>query len=303
MLSNSFSEINFAGFLMTYERDKILEDTIKKIFSQSITPKKLLIIDNGITESTELMILRLNNPMVSYHRVGRNSGPAGAAKIGLEILSREGFDWIYWGDDDDAPIFIDTFKILLEMAISNEKCGCVGVVGQFFNKTTGFIKRVPSDLLKFEGVLEVDTIAGGMSKIINGEMIRKKQIYPNEKLFFGMEELDFDLQIKKVGYKLLVNRNFYYQHRLMWNRIEIPNKKMKIKSKNSLIREYYSIRNGLYILNNNKFFIAQIIFFMYYLIKQILSFKFGFKEGFIRIRIFYLAINDLINLRMGKFIY
>jgi GT2 family glycosyltransferase len=74
-------------------------------------------------------------------------------------------------------------------------------------------------LLQSDGVLKVDTIAGGMSKIVSGEMIRNHQIFPDEKLFFGMEELDFDLKIKKIGYRLLVDRPFYYQHRLRWNRV------------------------------------------------------------------------------------
>jgi hypothetical protein len=33
--------IKFAGFLMTYERADILEQTIEKILSQSIAPEKI----------------------------------------------------------------------------------------------------------------------------------------------------------------------------------------------------------------------------------------------------------------------
>ena len=302
MASKLISNIKFAGFLMTYERVDILEKTIEKILSQSIAPEKLLIVDNSESNSTELMIKRLENPILMYHKVGQNSGPAGAAKIGLEVLSQEGFDWIYWGDDDDAPIFDDTFKILLNMALSNEKCGCVGVVGQYFNRFTGFVKRVPNELLRSEGVLKVDTIAGGMSKIVSGEMIRKYQIFPDEKLFFGMEELDFDLKIKKTGYNLLVDRPFYYQHRLRWNRVDVPNKSLQVKSDNALVREYYSIRNGLYIYKKNRLITAWIIFFSYYATKQIFSFKFGIKQGKSRFKLFYKAIYDLFSSKMGKFV-
>lgn len=291
----------FAGFLMTYERADILEQTIEKILSQSITPQKLLIVDNSESNTTELMIKRLENPVLVYHKVGKNSGPAGAAKVGLELLSKEGFDWIYWGDDDDAPIFEDTFKILLHTALSDEKCGCVGVVGQYFNRFTGFVKRVPNELLQSEGVLKVDTIAGGMSKIVNGEMIRKHQIFPDDKLFFGMEELDFDLKIKKIGYSLLVDRPFYYQHRLRWNRVAVPNKTLKVKSDNALVREYYSIRNGLYIYSKNKLVSASTIFFLYYAIKQIISFKFGISQGKQRLKNFSKAISDLFYSKMGRY--
>ena len=301
MENKELSNTKFAGFLMTYERADILEQTIGKILSQSIAPQKLLIVDNSESSTTELMIKRLGNPVLVYHKVGKNSGPAGAAKVGLELLSKEGFDWIYWGDDDDAPIFEDTFKILLHTALSDEKCGCVGVVGQFFNRFTGFVKRVPNELLQSEGVLKVDTIAGGMSKIVNGEMIRKHQIFPDDKLFFGMEELDFDLKIKKIGYSLLVDRPFYYQHRLRWNRVAVPNKTLKVKSDNALVREYYSIRNGLYIYSKNRLVSASIIFFLYYAIKQIISFKFGISQGKQRLKNFSKSISDLFYSKMGRY--
>ena len=302
MENKELSNTKFAGFLMTYERADILEKTIEKILSQSIAPQKLLIVDNSESSTTELMIKRLGNPVLVYHKVGKNSGPAGAAKVGLELLSKEGFDWIYWGDDDDAPIFQDTFKILLNTALSDEKCGCVGVVGQFFNRFTGFVKRVPNELLQSEGVLKVDTIAGGMSKIVSGEMVRKHQIFPDEKLFFGMEELDFDLKIKKMGYHLLVDRPFYYKHRLKWNRVDVPNKTLQAKSDNALVREYYSIRNGLYIYKKNGLLSACIIFFSYYALKQVFSFKFGIKHGKSRFKLFYKAISDLFSSKMGRFI-
>ena len=176
---------SFAGFIMTYERESILMDTIKSVFSQTFPPEKILIVDNSFTTKTEELLKTSNNPKVIYHRVGYNSGPAGAAKIGLQILASEGYDWIYWGDDNDPPIFDNTFEILIETALSDSKCGCVGVVGQFFNKITGFINRVPNELLQSDGVLEVNTIAGGMYKIVSGKMMRDGTLLPDEKLFFG----------------------------------------------------------------------------------------------------------------------
>src|SRR5687768_7215833 len=95
--------MKFAGFIMTYERSDLLLSTIKTIFDQTISPKKLLIIDNSKSDKTEILIKQLNDPRVFYHKQGYNSGPAGAARTGLQILAAEGYDWIYWGDDDDPP--------------------------------------------------------------------------------------------------------------------------------------------------------------------------------------------------------
>ena len=290
---------SFAGFIMTYERESILMDTIKSVFSQTFPPEKILIVDNSFTTKTEELLKTSNNPKVIYHRVGYNSGPAGAAKIGLQILASEGYDWIYWGDDNDPPIFDNTFEILIETALSDSKCGCVGVVGQFFNKITGFINRVPNELLQSDGVLEVNTIAGGMYKIVSGKMMRDGTLLPDEKLFFGFEELDFDLQIKKAGYKLLVDKAFYWKHRLHFKRDVLPQKSLKEKSDSALRREYYSTRNMFYICFKNRMIPALICVFLYAFIKQFLRLRQGLIPAIKGFKVAFLAFFHFLCGKMG----
>lgn len=291
--------IKFAGFIMTYERAPILEETIQILFSQTVPLEKILIVDNSVSCDTEVLIKKMNNPKVIYHRVGYNSGPAGAASIGLRILADQGYDWIYWGDDDDPPFFDDTFEILIKTALSDPKCGCVGSVGQFFNRKTGFIKRVPDELFQKETIMSVDTIAGGMSKIVNGRMINHLNIFPDEKLFYGFEELDFDIKIKSAGYSLLVNSNFFLKHRLKFNRVGLPNRKYQKKSKAGLYREYYSTRNILYIFYKNNFKKAFFIFFIYSFLKQFLRFKDGIEMGLYGFKITFIALFHFLIGKMG----
>lgn len=273
------NELKFAGFVMTYERAEILVETIDIIFSQSVTPEKLLIVDNSITYDTQHRLDLLNDPRIEYHRVGYNSGPAGAAAIGLKILASQGYDWIYWGDDDDPPIFNNTFEILLNIATTNQNCGCVGAVGNYFNRLTGFVSRPTNDELVGDGLLSVDTIAGGMTKIVNGNMVTNYNIFPDKKLFFSFEDLEFDIKIKKIGYSLLVDKSFYLQHRHFHNRIVLPPKNLRRKSDNALKREYYTIRNDMYIFFKNKFYFANIVIFSYFTLKSIVSYKFGLDYG------------------------
>lgn len=291
--------MRFAGFIMTYERETILVDTIQAIFSQTLAPEKILIIDNSSTYNTKELIKSLNNPKVEYYRVGYNSGPAGAARIGLKILAEEGYEWIYWGDDDDPPVFIETFEVLIKTALSDPKCGCVGVVGQFFNRKSGFVNRVPDNILQGQGIMEVDTIAGGMSKIVNRDIIVQFNILPEEKLFYGSEELDFDIRIKNSGYKLLVDKNFYLKHRLNFNRLGLPSKTFQKKSNKALYREYYSMRNVFYIFYKNNLKRAFILALLYSFFKQFLRFKYGFSIGIIGFKIFFLALFHFLTGKMG----
>ena len=292
--------MKFAGFIMTYERASILEETLEKIFSQTVAPEKILIIDNSLGNETEQLIINLNNPKVKYYRVGYNSGPAGAAGIGLRILASEGYEWIYWGDDDDPPFFDDTFEILINTALTDTKCGCVGSVGQFFNKNTGFINRVHDDLFKTHTILSVDNIAGGMSKIVSGKMIRETLIYPDENLFYGFEELDFDLRIKNAGYTLLVDSSFFLKHRLKFNRVGLSKKTYRKKTKATLSKEYFSTRNLLYIYSKNKLKRAFVSFLLYAIFKQFLRFRDGVSIGLAGFKITAIAIYHFSTNQMGN---
>lgn len=284
---------------MTFERTSILEETIGKLFSQTVPPEKILIVDNSFSNETQELIVKLNHPKVVYHRVGYNSGPAGAAAIGLKILSDEGYDWIYWGDDDDPPHFDDTFETLLKVAVSDPQCGCVGSVGQFLNRKTGFINRVPDAILDVEGILEVDTISGNQSKIISGAMISKCEIFPTEKLFFGFEELEYDLQIKEAGYKLLIDKTFFRKHRILFNRVGVIKKKIEIKTNSKLQREYYSTRNILYVFYKYKLRIAFVSILFYSFLKQFLRFKQGFRAGYDGLKVTFLAVFHFFTSQFG----
>ena len=289
--------LNFAAFIMTYQRVSTLEATINALLNQTYPPQKILIVDNDSDKSAEVLLSKFSNILVEYHPVGYNSGPAGAAKIGLEILSAEGYKWIAWIDDDDPPIYNDTFEILLKKAELTDNCGCVGVVGQFFNKGNGLMVRVSDDELEGNGVLEVDNIAGNMCKIINADVCLKKKVYPDESLFFGFEELDFDLRMQEAGYVLVVDKELYKRHRVKFNRIGLKIKRGIKKDKNRIWRDYYSIRNSLIIQQKNKLFSAFFITIMRSFLKVISGFRYGVTYGNANARV---ILHALIHFLLGK---
>jgi glycosyltransferase involved in cell wall biosynthesis len=84
----------FAGFIITYERAEIIGETIRKIFEQTLPPEKILIVDNSVSDTTEKVVVGLNDTRLAYHRMGYNAGPAGAAAFALKQLANEGYPWI-----------------------------------------------------------------------------------------------------------------------------------------------------------------------------------------------------------------
>jgi GT2 family glycosyltransferase len=293
----------FAAFIMTFERVHLINDTIDKLLAQSIAPEKILIVDNSISHKTQDFFSNYKNPKVEYFRVGKNLGPAGAAKIGLERLTKEGYKWIYWGDDDDPPFFKDTFEVLLNMADSIGDCGCVGSVGQFFNKKNGLIERVSDDELQSTGALKVDTIAGNMSKIINANVVLKNNVFPDETLFFGMEELDYDLRIKKAGYNLYVDRSLYLRYRVQSNHLGKNVKRGLKKDSSRMQRDYYSTRNGLFIFKKNGLMLALIINIFRIFYKMITSFKYGSNYGKRYSKYLWRALRHFLKGKKGRVVF
>jgi GT2 family glycosyltransferase len=272
------SNKKFAAFVVTFNRAEILMDTINKIMTQTLPPEKLLIIDNGDTDETKKKLDELY-PAVAYHRMGYNAGPAGGDKVALEILAKEGYEWIFWGDDNDPPPTADTFEKLVNLAESyNGKCGQVGMVGSRFNKWTGLLGRFTNEELRNNAYIEVDTIGGGQCKIVSGKCILNG-ILPEEKLFFGFEDLDFDLSQKEAGYRILVHSDLFLGCRERWNRMAVSNTVVRKKDERVLWRDYYSIRNALFIMKKHRHYLAFLSILAVSFGKSLLSYKHGLRYG------------------------
>ncbi len=296
-------KLKFAGFIMTYNRTEILEQTIEIVFQQSFPPEKLLIVDNSDNKLTKKLIAELNSKdrPLEYIHTGYNAGPAGAANLGLKILSEEGFDWIYWGDDDDPPQFPNVFEKLINIGKISPGVGAVGSVGSKFNFKIGAMQRFKDEEL--DGVLEVNAIGGNHNLIVNGDALRFSNIFPDTSLFFGFEEFDFLQRLKMKGYKILVSGSSLLEHRKLKNRLgpqKIYNFLPK-ENKHSLNRKYYSDRNLIYILFYNlNSPLAGMMVILRVLAKSVFGFFDGFQSGLSNLRISLYSVYDGIFKRMGQ---
>ncbi len=291
---------HLAAFIMTYQRYNLVEEAVYKLLNQTWPPDKILVVDNSPDTLTESLVKTINSPIVQYHRVGYNAGPAGAARIGLVKLAEEGYEWIYWGDDDDPPPHNDTFEKLLSIPNnykSKVKIGQMGLVGHKVNLTLGLIVRTSDQMLMDNSFLEIDTISGNQCKIVNRAVILKGAL-PTEKLFFGFEELDFDIQVKKLGYSSVVRTDLFMEQRSRSDRGS--HIQAKLIGHNQLWRRYYSFRNLLHIFKKNRMYGAMLIIFFKIGIKLLTGFRFGWHYGLNQNRFLLLAVSDWLRNIYGK---
>lgn len=286
------------SFIITFERTSHITETIKAIQSQTLGCSKILVVDNSISHQISETIAEVLNEKISICSLGQNLGPAGAAKIGLQKLADEGCQWIYWSDDDDPPADEMVFERLLNLTKKYPEAGAVGLGGGKFNQWTGRTKRLQNFQLKESD--EVDFIPGGKSFLIKAEVVRKG-ILPSTELFFGFEELDYCLKIKKAGFKLYVDGDYWLEQR---RKIGAGDPAQQFRSNHwgkqlPTIRTFYSARNMLYILLKNKLYVAFTFNFLKTVLKAIAGFRFGLTYGKLSWKMNMMALTDFLRGKSG----
>jgi hypothetical protein len=98
------------------------------------------------------------------------------------------------------------------------------------------------------------------------------------------------LRLQKSGYVLLVNKELYKRHRVYWNRTDITIKKGNKKDLNRLSRDYYSIRNSLFIIQKHQLFSAFVFTILRSFYKIIMGFKFGLQYGLKNTKVIFYAL-------------
>ncbi|HET7361208.1 MAG TPA: glycosyltransferase [Salinimicrobium sp.] len=271
---------DFAAFIMTSERPGILLSTISKLQSQTLAPALILVVDNSESYATETAVRGLSSPEIEYFRVGFNSGPAGAALIGLQQLTKKGYKWLYWGDDDNPPrdngVFEELFKKIAQLGKENIPIGIFSGKGGYLNKLTGRLRSLSNSELAKAKILEVDAVPGGHTMLVNAEIV-KKGILPIKKLFFGFEELEFCLSLKNTGYRIFIDAQTWLQARHKANNThkDYRWKDTAFGKCENFDREYYSTRNLLYIFWKHKLYFA----FLFFLIKVLIKLFAGYWHG------------------------
>ncbi len=292
--------LTYAAFIMTYERPQIIVRTIEMLLQQTCPPKKIVVVDNSHTLLTQQAIEQLNSSQIQYVRVGKNIGPAGASTIGLQMLASEGYDWIYWGDDDDPPQFANTIESLLNTAQNIPNIGIIGAVGHGFNKQKGRVVRTSDSLLSTNTYLDVDVIAGNMCMLVNAAVVQQK-ILPNPDFFLNMEEYEYCLRVKNAGFRVGINTAQCLAYRLKNHKYGLPERPpATTPAKSVLWRKYYSTRNLLYLLAHTQpSRLGMLHVGIRAVVKAVVGFKKGYSYGYLNAQMELLGVWHGVTNRMG----
>ncbi len=83
----------------TYNREKTILRAIKSVLAQTYTNLEVLVIDDGSTDGTAVLVKGIEDDRVKYVILEQNGGPSNARNVGVQMAEGK---WIAFQDSDDS---------------------------------------------------------------------------------------------------------------------------------------------------------------------------------------------------------
>ncbi|AFO93619.1 glycosyltransferase (plasmid) [Phaeobacter inhibens] len=96
---------SLAAVIVTYNRLDKLKRVIAALQAQTCLPERVFVIDNASTDETGSWLTQLqqDDPRFQHVRLPENIGGAGGFYEGARVAYEEGYDYIWFSDDDAYP--------------------------------------------------------------------------------------------------------------------------------------------------------------------------------------------------------
>jgi rhamnosyltransferase len=230
------------GVVVTYKPNvEILEKCINSLANQVA---KLIIVDNTPGECQLLENFRkMQNVEIVY--LNDNYGIAYAQNVGIKKALEEEADFILLSDQDTIyPL--DYIEKMLE-CFKDDKVAAVGplFIDAHTDKVQFFIKK---GLIGFKKIYPKTGKHEVLQLIASGTIINAKFIpeigLMKEELFIDWVDMEWCWRAVKKGYKIIGNADVVIKHFHGKKSIRFLTKNITLKS---CIRNYYTIRNGIYL--------------------------------------------------------
>ncbi|QEG38669.1 glycosyltransferase [Roseimaritima ulvae] len=241
--------------MVTYRRQALLQDTLRRIAEQTYPLDQILIVDNENSSATRQLVTELEPTLATplrYIATTENFGSAGGWAFGMKQLSDDDcYDWIMPLDDDDPPENRRDFERMVAFAklakAEIPNLGAVGIVGARFDWRKGLIQRLPDS--EIVGRVSVDFVGSGNIPLYHRSAIEKVGVF-DASLFFGYTEVEYGLRLKKAGFEVLANSEMWRERRIAKGRVGVRPRPQKVCVVSP--RKYYGIRNHIYIMRRHR---------------------------------------------------
>lgn len=239
-----------SGVLVTFRRPQILRRTLELLAAQTRPLDALVVVDNAGDPEVQRLV---DATPGAVYVVGDNIGPAGGIALGTQhvLAGARDDDWIITLDDDDPPPEPETLERLLafacEMADRDRRTAAVGNDGVRFDFRRGRVTTIADTEL--DGAVPVDAIGGDRFPCYSVRALRAVGSMRAD-LFFGFEELECGLRMRRAGWSLYADADALRRDREQQRTVATPPDPARTLGPISW-RRYYSLRNLIVILREH----------------------------------------------------
>jgi hypothetical protein len=135
-----------------------------------------------------------------------------------------------------------------DMLSRDPRTGMVGLVGARFDWRRGRLVRLPDQELR--GPVAVDYIGGNHFPFVRAAALRSVGTVHSD-LFFGLDDLEFGLRLRRRGYAIYVDGGRWLRQRASGGRLGLELRPSG-RVTDAGWRRYYSLRNAIWILRRNR---------------------------------------------------
>lgn len=201
-------EFKYANVIVTFNRSKLLIETIQSILNQTVATQKIVIINNASTDDTLEQLKNnfdLNDDRLIVASLEENKGGSYGFYEGLKIASELDVNWISVSDDDaifDEYYFEEISKGSLlykdvelfagSVWLENDKIQ-VNHRRRLVNKMTMKQKEIPVSEYKSNFKLDTCTFVGA---VFNKTLIKKIGL-PEKDFFIWFDDTEYTLRARK----------------------------------------------------------------------------------------------------------
>lgn len=239
--------------VVTYNRSNLLINCLNSIFSGSVLPDKVYVVNNASTDNTLEVLREFQNKWDEKLQVidlKTNIGGAGGFEVGTRLAYNDGVEW-FGLLDDDVLLGVDCLRVISNHINTDKmKKKCMIAVRE---NLEGYLEEYCAIKVDYRNPFKlnpkVSTISEQYSRRENLPEILEittasfegffvcrdifRQIgFPKREFFIFGDDTDFSLRIKKSGNKLYAIRDAKVIRQLPFQ-----------KYKNSKLKSYYRWRN------------------------------------------------------------
>jgi glycosyltransferase involved in cell wall biosynthesis len=237
------------GVLVTFQRPDDLQRYLDLLVTTAACLAGIVVVDNDPSAVGAAIVAAAAAFLtIEYVASPENLGPAGGLRLGLaRVLERAGpDDWVALLDDDNPPAepswIAETHRFAEEQRAADPRVGLVGVGGGRFDRRNARIVRLTE--AELTGPVDVDFVPGNALPVVSVAALREAGP-PAEELFFGMEEVEFGLRLRRHGFRVVLDGERLLQRRRRTGRVGtgVPRATRKAHQ----WRRYYAVRNQIWL--------------------------------------------------------